>query len=40
MDNGGCTQICGNTQGSFECSCSAGYMLAGNAIDCDGKNCT
>ena len=35
--NGGCNQTCSNTFGSFECSCSAGYTLAGNVIDCDGK---
>ena len=34
-DNDGCSQICNNTQGSFECSCRDGYTLDG-----DGKNCS
>ena len=36
MNNGGCAQICDNKRGSFECSCGTGYMLAGDALDCDG----
>ena len=27
IDNGGCNQICLNTQGSFTCSCGTGYIL-------------
>ena len=38
MDNGGCAQMCDNNQGSFECSCGTGYILAGNALNCDGRN--
>ena len=34
VDNGGCSQICTNTEGSFECFCREGYILDG-----DGKNC-
>ena len=34
-DNGGCSQTCTNTEGSFECSCRDGYILDG-----DGKNCS
>ena len=30
----GCSQICTNSKGSYECSCSDGYIL-----DADGKNC-
>ena len=33
-NNGGCSQICTNTEGSFECSCREGYVL-----DNDGQNC-
>ena len=34
-NNGGCSQICTNTEGSFECSCREGYVL-----DNDGQNCS
>ena len=34
-DNGGCSQNCTNTEGSFECFCRNGYIL-----DSDGKNCS
>ena len=30
----GCSQICTNFEGSYECSCSDGYIL-----DADGENC-
>ena len=33
--NGGCSQSCINTPGSYMCSCSSGYIL-----DIDGHNCT
>ena len=33
--NGGCSQSCINTPGSYTCSCSSGYIL-----DVDGHNCT
>ena len=33
-DKDGCSQICTNSEGSYECSCSDGYIL-----DADGKNC-
>ena len=36
-DNGGCNQTCTNTQGSFECSCDVGYVLAVDDLNCDGK---
>ena len=34
-NNGGCPQLCKNTEGSFECECDVGYMLS-----LDGKTCT
>ena len=34
-DNGGCTQSCTNTPGSYYCSCGSGYSL-----DLDGHGCT
>ena len=35
--NGGCNQTCSNTDGSFECSCITGYILAANNSNCNGK---
>ena len=35
-DNGGCSQTCTNTEGSFECSCGTGYSLAIDGLDCNG----
>ena len=34
-DNGSCSQICTNTERSYECSCRNGYVL-----DSDGHNCS
>ena len=34
--NGGCSQMCSNTFGSFECSCGTGYVLAVDNANCDG----
>ena len=36
-NNGGCSQICRNTQGSRVCSCRRGYILASNRIACNGE---
>ena len=33
-NNGGCAQLCNDTDGSFTCSCNPGYSL-----DVDGKSC-
>ena len=35
-DNGGCEQICTNTEGNYECSCTNGYVLDGNGHNCSG----
>ena len=35
-DNGGCTQTCDNTDGSYQCSCWDGYELTSS----DGHTCT
>ncbi|XP_078662291.1 sushi, von Willebrand factor type A, EGF and pentraxin domain-containing protein 1-like [Branchiostoma floridae x Branchiostoma belcheri] len=32
--NGGCEQICTNTDGSFHCSCHVGYSLSINSFSC------
>ena len=36
-NNGGCSQQCSNSAGSFLCSCSSGYSLNGDGFTCDGK---
>ena len=35
--NGGCTQTCQNTAGSYYCVCGTGYSLASNNHGCDGE---
>ena len=32
----GCSQLCNNTVGSFECSCEDGYQLALDEKTCNG----
>ncbi len=34
--NGGCSQTCTNTEGSFDCSCDSGFMLQ-DGITCEGN---
>ena len=34
--NGNCSQICVNTEGSFECSCRVGYVLGSDGTSCLG----
>ena len=38
ISNGGCEEICTNTNGSFICSCHQGYMLRGDKRTCRGIN--
>lgn len=35
-DNGGCDQLCENTQGSFMCKCNVGYELQYDQKTCKG----
>ena len=37
VDNGGCSQICVNKPGSFECKCKEGYLLGDDGKTCTGK---
>ena len=36
-NNGGCEQVCTNTDGSFSCSCDSGYSLDSNLLNCSGE---
>ena len=36
-DNGGCTQTCDNTDGSYQCSCWVGYDLTSDGHTCTGE---
>ena len=35
-NNGGCSQLCTNTNGSYECSCVLGYELDADGFSCNG----
>ena len=35
--NGHCVQVCENTEGSYECQCLAGFVLAENGFNCLGR---
>ena len=37
IDNGGCSQQCSNTVGSYNCSCQSGYKLTDDNHTCIGK---
>jgi len=37
-DNGGCTQTCNNTDGSYQCYCWDGYELTSDEYICVGKD--
>ena len=34
INNGGCEQMCNNTNGSFFCSCEMGYQLDSSGLNC------
>ena len=36
-NNGGCLQICTNTNTSFVCSCDTRHILAADNFTCEGK---
>ena len=36
-DNGGCSQVCTDNDGSFVCSCNTGYELDADGTTCNGK---
>ena len=36
LNNGGCSQSCTNTPGSFRCSCKPGYYLTVDGRTCQG----
>ena len=38
INNGGCDQMCFNFDGSFQCFCNAGFVLASDNLNCDGKS--
>ena len=35
-NNGGCSQLCTNTIGSYICSCNVGYVISGDNRTCAG----
>ena len=37
VNNGGCSQNCNNTLGSYRCSCEEGYSLNFDQFSCSGK---
>ena len=37
--NGGCSQVCVNQPGSYQCSCNSGYTLDGNGRTCSHIQC-
>ncbi|XP_077974871.1 uncharacterized protein LOC120330220 [Styela clava] len=40
VDNGGCTDQCKNTEGSFQCGCSTdGFFLAPDGFNCTDRSC-
>jgi O-glycosyl hydrolase len=38
VNQGGCSQECNNTEGSFNCYCRNGYNMQANGVNCTGIN--
>ena len=38
INNGGCSQVCLNTEGSYTCDCYPGYELGPNNHTCNGMS--
>ena len=36
-NNGTCSHVCMNTEGSYHCDCFTGYALHPNNHDCEGQ---
>lgn len=36
-NNGGCSQNCSNTHGSYICFCNSGYNITFDGFDCEGE---
>ena len=39
LDTDNCEHECENTEGSYTCTCPAGYMLHTDGASCTGQNC-
>ena len=37
VENGGCEQVCVNSDGSFRCDCVGGYALSSSGVTCNGE---
>lgn len=37
VENGGCQNICVNSEGSYRCECSQGYALQSDGMNCEGE---
>ena len=37
INNGGCSDICENTVGSYQCRCNQGFVLQSDGQTCSGK---
>ena len=40
VDKGGCSDVCENSIGSFQCSCFSGFELQENLRNCSGEFCS
>lgn len=37
INDGGCSHLCTNLEGGFQCSCPLDYQLQSNGVDCRSK---